>query len=193
MTITSKNTDAYLITGYIAYPGSLYTYGETTGLNVISDIYTQDLNPFFPTSYATFNVSWVYIFNAGENLINTNRLIRALPAYNLGVYDVTYNGITTDSKFLNYISQRSPVYSSWILNTLKSYPQPFIPPAFKVGEYTTLNNSGSDLIKPVSTRYGDTIYVKIYGCDTASLQSWVYYNASVRYDIEADDVIYADM
>ena len=137
-------------------------------------------------------MSWIYIFNAGENLINTNRLIRALPAYNLGVYDVTYNGITTDSKFLNYVSQRSPVYSSWILNTLKDYPQPFIPPAYKAGEYSTLNNC-SPLDKPVTTRYADTVHVKIYGCDTETLQSWVYYNASVRYDIEADDVIYADM
>ena len=193
MTITSKNTDAYLITGYITYPGDLYTYGETTGLNVISDIYEQDLNPFFPTSYATFNVSWTYIFNAGSQLINTNRFIRALPAYDLGVYDTTYNGIATDTAFLNYVSQRSPVYSSWILDTAKGYPQPFIPRAFKVGEYTSLNNPSTFQDKPITTRYADTLYAKIYGCDVSTLQSWVYYNASVRYDIEADDVIYADM
>ena len=191
MTITGKSTDAGLITGYIAYPGDLYTFGETVGLNVISDIYTQDLNPFFPVSYATFNVSWIYIFNAGENLINTSRFIRALPAYDLGVYDVTYCGIQTDSKFLNYVSQRSPVYSSWILNTLKGYPQPFIPPVFKVGNYTTLNDSST--FKPVTTRYADTAYIKITGCDTETLQSWVYYNASVRYDLTEDNLIYADM
>ena len=114
-----------------------------------------------------------------------------MPAYDLGVYDVTYCGIQTDSKFLNYVSQRSPVYSSWILNTLKGYPQPFIPPVFKVGNYTTLNDSST--FKPVTTRYADTAYIKITGCDTETLQSWVYYNASVRYDLTEDNLIYADM
>jgi len=111
----------------------------------------------------------------------------------LGVYDVTYNGIATDSQFLNYTSQRSPVYSSWILDTPKGYPQPFMPPDFKAGEFTSLNNTDTANFKPVSLGYADTIYIKIYGCDTETLQSWIYYNASVRYDIEADDVIYADM
>ena len=68
-----------------------------------------------------------------------------------------------------------------------------MPPDFKAGEFTSLNNTDTANFKPVSLGYADTIYIKIYGCDTETLQSWIYYNASVRYDIEADDVIYADM
>jgi len=178
--------DKFQAQGYLLFTPGDFSQIDTTPIYVIEEIFNQDLFSVPPSedTEPIYLIQWTAYIHFAGLISSVSRFISALPKYQVGIADITYQGFLSDSVYLNYLSQITPVYVSYTSVTGLHYPSNFFIPN------TTSSNDVQELLTDAGSakKRGDSIYLRPQNGDTSSLQLWIYYSANVIYD--SDETIY---
>ena len=178
MTITSISEDSTTIWGNLRFDDSFFTSGlGNYNVPVIGKIYT-DLEPYNKTTTGTtwqWNIDWQAITYCPHLVGNPSRFISALGKYNIGEICIIYRGQCTDAFYINYLSQRYPLYASWAIDYSTSYPSTYVAPSFTAGANQQAL-SDEDIGK---YSQGDQLQINLVNADITSFVLFIYYHASL--------------
>jgi hypothetical protein len=179
MTLLAIADGGFANYGVISYPSGTFANGVITQISPLADIYADLINPDPDSGLQNWwSIAWQAYLQYEDNLENTARYISALPKYQSGTANITYNGVQTYETFLNYQSLIFPVCLCFSFDGSGEYPSPFIPesPMGNAAVYGLGSNSvGLSVL-------GTDLYINPSGFDASTATMQINYGADFNED-----------
>lgn len=176
MTITAVNSEETIVFGNFDYGAGFVTPG-TTFLGTPLNAFREDLEPLHPLVDESkfWQILWRMWLYTPDILGRVSKLYSALPKFTLGCADITYRGSLSDSFFVQYTSQISNVYTTWLTYIDPPlYPSPYTAPI----PVTSASMFTFDPLSSLLTVAGDSFALNFNGANTETASLIVYYQAS---------------
>lgn len=186
MAVTATN-GSNLAWGYVKFTPPTLTQTGLIHLDVASAIASDVAGTIAPDpgDLDILFIAWTFYFYGTQILSNSYLLKSALPKYDLGWIDIAFRGSVSDSFYLNYLAQRSPVYYCWKNNSGTAFPSPYIPPDPFINDpgLTALPLSSTPAYAvgyDASIKYGTDIYLQFTGLQISDeTELTIYYQSYI--------------
>ena len=175
MTITAVNSDETIVYGNFDYGSGFVTPG-TTFLGTPLNAFRDDLETIYPpvSDFQFWEILWRMWLYTPDILGKVSKLYSALPKFTLGCADITYRGSLSDSFFVQYTSQISKVYTTWLsASDPPLYPSPYTAPI----PVEDASMYSFDVRSSLLTIAGDSFALNFNGGDATTASLIVYYQA----------------